>query len=309
MDRILQMEVFAAINDSGSFVQAANRLRMSPPAVTRAMNALEDRLGVQLLTRSTRQLSLTDAGARFLEASRRLLSEIEDAEKQAVGERGVAQGHLTISASMTFSRMIAAPVVRAFLASHPRISVSLIAVDRVTNLVEEGIDVAIRIGNLPDSNLIAKRLGMVRRLFVANPDYLERRGMPVEPTDLKLHSMIGFSGIMPSNDWHYKSGTTRGHVHLHPRFEVNDAATAIAAATAGEGITMALSYMVARQVRSGELVPVLDEYLPPAEPVHLVYPQSKLLAPKIRVFLDFAADQLRESIGESELAQDSRNFK
>lgn len=302
MDRVLQMEVFAAINDSGSFVQAADRLRMSPPAVTRTMNALEDRLGVQLLTRSTRQLILTDVGARFLVATRQLLSDIEAAEKLAVGEAGVAQGHLTVSASMTFSRMIAAPVVRAFLASHPRLSVSLIAVDRVTNLVEEGIDVAIRIGDLPDSSLMAKRLGMVRRLFVASPKYLDRRGIPGDPSELKLHSIIGFTGIMSSHEWHYKHGKTRGHVQLHPRLEVNDVATALAAATAGEGITMALSYMVAEQVRSGQLVPLLTEYMPPAEPIHLVYPQSKIVAPKLRAFLDFATDQLSAAIGKSELA-------
>ncbi|MBV1864572.1 MAG: LysR family transcriptional regulator [Rhodobacteraceae bacterium] len=302
MDRVLQMEVFAAINDSGSFVQAADRLRMSPPAVTRTMNALEDRLGVQLLTRSTRQLILTDVGARFLVATRQLLSDIEAAEKLAVGEAGVAQGHLTVSASMTFSRMIAAPVVRAFLASHPRLSVSLIAVDRVTNLVEEGIDVAIRIGDLPDSSLMAKRLGMVRRLFVASPKYLDRRGIPGDPSELKLHSIIGFTGIMSSHEWHYKHGKTRGHVQLHPRLEVNDVATALAAATAGEGITMALSYMVAEQVRSGQLVPLLTEYMPPAEPIHLVYPQSKIAAPKLRAFLDFATDQLSAAIGKSELA-------
>ncbi|MEY8099351.1 LysR family transcriptional regulator [Falsihalocynthiibacter sp. S25ZX9] len=302
MDRVLQMEVFAAINDSGSFVQAADRLRMSPPAITRTMNALEERLGVQLLTRSTRQLTLTDAGTRFLIATRQLLSEIEAAEKMAVGEAGVAQGHLTVSASMTFSRMIAAPVVRAFLASHPRLSVSLIAVDRVTNLVEEGIDVAIRIGDLPDSSLMAKRLGMVRRCFVASPEYLNRRGIPSDPSDLKLHSIIGFTGIMSSHDWHYKHGKTRGHVHLSPRLEVNDAATGLAAAEAGEGIIMALSYMVAEQLRSGQLVPLLIEFMPPAEPIHLVYPQSKIVAPKVRAFLDFATDQLSESIGESDLA-------
>ncbi|MEY8120302.1 LysR family transcriptional regulator [Falsihalocynthiibacter sp. BN13B15] len=302
MDRVLQMEVFAAINDSGSFVQAADRLRMSPPAITRTMNALEERLGVQLLTRSTRQLTLTDAGTRFLIATRQLLSEIEAAEKMAVGEAGVAQGHLTVSASMTFSRMIAAPVVRAFLASHPRLSVSLIAVDRVTNLVEEGIDVAIRIGDLPDSSLMAKRLGMVRRCFVASPEYLNRRGTPSDPSDLKLHSIIGFTGIMSSHDWHYKHGKTRGHVHLSPRLEVNDAATGLAAAEAGEGIIMALSYMVAEQLRSGQLVPLLIEFMPPAEPIHLVYPQSKIVAPKVRAFLDFATDQLSESIGESDLA-------
>ncbi|KIN79158.1 LysR family transcriptional regulator [Sulfitobacter mediterraneus] len=301
MDRIHQMEVFAAINDTGSFVQASNRLRMSPPAVTRAMNALEDRLGVQLMTRSTRQLTLTDAGARFLIATRQLLAEIETAEKLAVGEEGVAQGHLTVSASLAFSRMIAAPVIRSFLASHPRISVSLIAVDRVTNIVEEGIDVAIRIGELPDSSLMAKRLGVVRRLFVASPEYLERRGTPMDPSELKLHSIIGFTGIMPSHDWHYKHGKSRGHVQLHPRFEVNDATTALTAATAGEGITMALSYMIADEIRSGHLAPVLVDYLPPAEPIHLVYPQSKIVAPKVRAFVDFATDRLTDAIRQSEL--------
>lgn len=301
MDRILQMEVFAAINDTGSFVQAANKLRMSPPAVTRTMNALEARLGVQLLTRSTRQLSLTEAGSSFLEATRRLLSEIDDAEKQAVGQMGIAQGHLTVSCSMTFSRLIAGPVVRAFLEAHPRMSVSLIAVDRVTNLVEEGIDVAVRIGNLPDSNLMAKRLGHVRRLFVASPEYVARRGTPQTPADLKLHAIIGFTGIMPGHDWHYKSGNTRGHVQLTPRFEVNDATTALAAATAGEGITMALSYMVADQLKRGELVPILPSYMPPPEAVHLVYPQSKLVAPKVRAFLDFAGERLKQMIPEVEL--------
>jgi len=274
---------------------------MSPPAVTRAMHALEDRLGVQLMTRSTRQLTLTDAGARFLIATRQLLAEIETAEKLAVGEDGVAQGHLTVSASLAFSRMIAAPVIRSFLASHPRISVSLIAVDRVTNIVEEGIDVAIRIGELPDSSLMAKRLGVVRRLFVASPEYLERRGTPMDPSELKLHSIIGFTGIMPSHDWHYKHDKSRGHVQLHPRFEVNDATTALTAATAGEGITMALSYMIADEIRSGRLAPVLVDYLPPAEPIHLVYPQSKMVAPKVRAFVDFATDRLTDAIGQSEL--------
>ncbi|WP_412551645.1 LysR family transcriptional regulator [Shimia sp. MIT910701] len=301
MDRILQMEVFAAINDTGSFVQAANKLRMSPPAVTRTMNALEARLGVQLLTRSTRQLSLTDAGSSFLEATRRLLSEIDDAEKQAVGQMGIAQGHLTVSCSMTFSRLIAGPVVRAFLEAHPRMSVSLIAVDRVTNLVEEGIDVAIRIGNLPDSNLMAKRLGHVRRLFVASPAYLARHGTPKVPPDLKRHTMIGFTGILPSHDWHYNSGGTRGHVQLTPRFEVNDAPTALAAAIDGEGITMALSYTVDEQLKRGELVPLLQPFLPPPWAVHLVYPPSKLVAPKVRAFLDFAGERLKQMIPEVDL--------
>jgi DNA-binding transcriptional LysR family regulator len=176
--------------------------------------------------------------------------------------------------------------------------------ESVANLVEEGIDVAVRIGGLPDSNLMAKRLGNVRRLFVASPAYLERCGVPTKPSDLKTHSIIGFTGTMSSHDWHYKTGSQRGHVQLHPRLEVNDASTALTAASDGEGITLALSYMVAEQVRNGELVPVLSEFLPPAEPIHLVYPQSKLVAPKVRAFLEFSADRLREAIEDTELLLD-----
>jgi DNA-binding transcriptional LysR family regulator len=296
MDRIQQMEVFAAINEAGSFVQAAQRLRISPPAVTRAMNALEDRLGVQLLTRTTRQMTLTDAGVTFLENTRRLLREIEDAELETTGDIGIAQGHLTVSTSTTFGRMIAAPIIRSFLADQPRVSVSLIAVDRVVNLVEEGIDVAVRIGQLPDSNLIAKRVGDVRRLFVASPGYLRRMGRPKHPLELKTHTIIGFTGIMPSHDWHYEADGKRGHLVLNPRFEVNDAASAISAATAGEGITMVLSYMVKHQIEAGELVPILSDNLRVAEPVHLVYPQSRNIAPKLRAFLDFCHEPLKSAV-------------
>jgi DNA-binding transcriptional LysR family regulator len=296
MDRQLEMEVFVAVNDAGSFVQAAAKLRMSPPAVTRAVSSLEQRLGAQLLVRTTRQLSLTDAGTRYLQSSRRLLAEIDLAEREAVGETGVAQGHLAISTSVTFGRMVVAPIVRAFLSAHPRITASVIGLDRVVNLVEEGFDVAVRIGALPDSNLMAKRVGEVRRVFVASPEYLRRRGMPSDPSELKIHSIIGFTGIMPSHEWHYKSRTSKGHVSLRPRFEVNDAAAAIQAAMAGEGITMALSYMVADHLKSGALIPLLTTYLPNFDPVHLIYPQSTVFAPKLRAFLDFATEHLRDEL-------------
>lgn len=296
MDRLLEMEVFEAVNDTGSFARAAERLRMSPPAVTRAITSLEQRLGVVLLTRTTRRLSLTDAGSRFLESTRRLLSEIEFAEREAIGETGVPQGHLSITSSEMFGRLVLTPLVRAFQNAHPRITASVISLDRVVNLVDEAVDVAIRIGELPDSSLVARRVGEVRRVFFASPGYLAWRGHPSQPVDLKSHAMIGFTGVMPNREWHYKTKDAKGHVAINPRLEVNDAVSAIDAALAGDGITMALSYMVADHVRQKKLVTVLEDFLPDPVPVHLVYPRNRLIAPKLRAFLDFAAPRLQAEL-------------
>ena len=298
MDRLLEMEVFVAVNEMGSFSKAAERMRMSPPAITRAVSSLEQRLGATLLTRTTRRLHLTDAGMRFLESAQRLLSEIDTAEKNASGEMGVPQGHLTISASVTFGRYVITPIVRGFLQTHPKITATVLGLDRIVNMVDEGVDVAVRIGELPESSLIARRVGQVRRIFVASPEYLARRGSPVLPQDLKLHSIIGFSNILTNQDWHYKTPNAKGHVTLTPRLEVNDASSAVEAVLAGEGITMAMSYLVGDLIRAKRLVPVLTDYVPQEVPVNLVFPQSRLIAPKLRAFLDYSADRLK-----SELAQ------
>ncbi len=293
MDRLLEMEVFAAVNEMGSFSKAAERMRMSPPAVTRAVASLEERLGATLLTRTTRRLHLTDAGARFLESAQRLLSEIESAEKNASGETGVPQGHLTISASVTFGRFVIAPMVRRFLQTQPKITATVLSLDRVVNLVDEGIDVAVRIGELAPSSLIGRRVGAVRRIFVASPDYLTRRGCPEHPQELKLHAMIGFTNIQASQEWHYKTKAGKGHVTLTPRLMVNDAMAAVEAAVAGEGITMMMSYVVVDLIKSNKLVPILMDFVPQEIPVHLVFPQSQLVAPKLRAFLDFSAARLK----------------
>lgn len=298
MDRLLEMEVFVAVNELGSFNKAAERMRMSPPAVTRAVSSLEERLGVTLLTRTTRRLHLTDAGARYLESAQRLLAEIDGAEKDASGETGVPQGHLTISASVTFGRFVITPMVRRFLQTQPKITATVLSLDRVVNLVDEGVDVSVRIGDLAPSSLIARRVGTVRRIFVANPDYLARRGIPVHPQELKLHSMIGFSNIQASQEWHYKSKAGKGHVTLAPRLMVNDAMAAVEAAVAGEGITMMMSYVVVDLIKSGKLVPVLLDFVPEEVPVHLVFPQSRLIAPKLRAFLDFSATQLKVELAQ-----------
>lgn len=298
MDRLHELEVFVAVADAGSFAKAGARLRLSPPAVTRAISALEDRLGARVFNRTTRSLTITDVGQRFLESARRVLVDLDTAEKEAVGETAMPQGHLTITASVTFGRSVLAPVVCGFLSQHPRLTASVILLDRILNLVEDGIDVAVRIGPLPDSNLIAKRIGAVRRILVASPDYLARRGTPASPAELKLHSVIAFTGLMPNREWRFNNERTPNSVTINPTFEINDAAAAIGAAEMGHGITIALSYMVRDQIREGKLTTILDHYTPPPRPVHLVYPQARLVAPKIRAFVDFAAPRLRLALDQ-----------
>jgi DNA-binding transcriptional LysR family regulator len=302
MDRLVEMEVFVAVAEAGSFVKAGTRLRMSPPAVTRAVASLEARLGARVFHRTTRRVSLTEVGTRFLERARRLLVEIDSAEKEAVGETAVPHGHLTVTAPVTFGRAALAPVVCEFLAAHPGVSVSLLLLDRISNLVEEGIDVAVRIGLLPDSSLIARRLGAVRRVLVASPDYLARRGRPRTPGELKHHALITFTGLVPNREWRLFERGRANRVALVPRLEVNDALAAIDAAARGDGITIALSYMVAGRIRDGQLVTVLDGFAPPEVPVHVVHPQSRMVAPKVRAFVDFATPRLREILGSLYLA-------
>ncbi|MDT8343461.1 MAG: LysR family transcriptional regulator [Thermohalobaculum sp.] len=298
MDRLHELEVFVAVADAGSLARAGRRLRLSPPAVTRAIAALEDRLGARVFNRTTRSLAITDAGQRFLESARRILTDLDTAEREAVGETAMPQGHLTITASVTFGRSILAPVVCGFLGQHPRITASVVLMDRVANLVEEGIDLAVRIGPLPESSLIAKRIGAVRRVLVASPDYLARRGTPGAPADLRHHAVIAFTGLMPSREWRFDTGRGPSGVALDPTVEINDALAAIEAAEAGHGITIALSYMVDDRIRDGRLVAVLDALAPPPRPVHLVYPQTRIVAPKLRAFIDFAAPRLKAALDQ-----------
>ncbi len=301
MDRLHELEVFVAVADAGSFTKAGTRLRLSPPAVTRAISALEDRLGARVFSRTTRSLTITDVGQRFLEGARRVLVDLDAAEKEAVGETAMPQGHLTITASVTFGRSALAPQVCGFLGQHPRVTASVVLLDRIVNLVEEGVDVAVRIGPLPDSSLIAKRVGAVRRVLVASPDYLARRQTPASPAELKLHSVIAFTGLMPNRELRFDNDRGAKGVIINPTFEINDAAAAIDAAEKGHGITIALSYMVHERIREGKLVTILDDFTPPPRPVHLVYPQTRLVAPKVRAFVDYAAPRLKLVLAQLDL--------
>lgn len=298
MDRLHQMEVFVAVAECASFARAGQRLHISPPAVTRAVSGLEDRLGARLFNRTTRRLSLTEAGGRYLESARRLLGEIDMAEKDAVGETTVPHGHLGLTAPVTFGRRALSPVVSDFLAAHPGMTASLNLADRVVNLVEEGIDAGIRIGTLPDSSLIARPLGEVRRVLVASPGYIARRGTPVHPGDIRQHAMIAFSSLMPNREWRFSESGRASRVSFTPQYEVNDALAAIDAAELGAGITVALSYMVAEKIRAGLLLEVLGGFAPPPVPVSVVYPQGPMVPAKVRAFIDFSRPRLSAVLGD-----------
>jgi len=296
LDRFNELKVFVSVAESGGFAKAAARLRSSPPAVTRTVAALEQRVGVQLFNRTTRMVSMTEAGRRFLEHARRILTDLDVAESELAGESTMPSGHLTITSPVTMGRMMLPSIVTDFLHAHPHVTAKVLLFDRITNLIEEGIDVGLRVGQLPDSSIIARHVGEVRRILVASPTYLSKHGRPKDPTDLKRHSMIAFTGLLPNREWIFGEGKTARRITLKPRFEINDAAAAIAAAEGGGGITIALSYMVANHIRERRLQQVLEPFAPSAVPVQLVYPESRLVAPKVRAFVDFAAPKLRSAL-------------
>lgn len=298
MDRFQELKVFVAVAEAGGFAKAAARIGSSPPAVTRNISALEQRLGIGLFARTTRRVHLTEAGKLFLERARGLLSDLESAELEVTGESRMPAGVLTLTAPATLGRSILPPIVTGFMNAHSRVTVKVLLLDRVVNLVEEGIDIAVRIGDLPDSTLITRQVGEVRRMLVASPSYLAKRGTPRTAAELKLHSIIAFTALMPNNEWNYAGERGVSRVSLRPRFEINDAAAAIAAAEAGSGITNALSYMVSKSIREGRLVAVLLDLCPPAVPVQLVYPESRLVTPKVRAFMDYAAAKIRTALDE-----------
>lgn len=304
MDRLDTMRVFVAVAEARGFAPAARQLRMSPPAVTRAVVALEQRIGARLLHRTTRLVRLTEAGERFLADCRRILAELQEAEASAGGAYAEPQGQLAVTASAMFGRMYIAPLLLDFLAEYPKVSARAVFVDRIVNLLEEGLDVAIRIARLPDSSFTAVRVGAVRRVVVASPAYLAARGEPRTPADLAAHDAIGFTptGGMPA-PWVFR--TTEGGppetAEPRVRFEANAGEVGIQAAMAGHGLTRALSYQVAPHVRAGELRIVLADYEPQPIPIHIVYPEGRRAAAKVRAFVDFAAARLR---GDSRLALD-----
>lgn len=299
MDRFHELRVFIAVADCGGLAKAAAVIHSSPPAVTRTIASLEERLGVRLFDRTTRSLRLTEPGIKFLDDARRLLGDLEIAEQEMAGQSNVVSGNLTITTSLTFGRAMLLPIVTDFIDANPRVTISMLLFDRVVDLIDEGFDLAVRIANLPDSSLVSRHVGDVRRMLVASPAYLSKHGSPKTPDDLKTHAIIGQTALMPNRELRYFKAGKPARITLPIRLEINDAHACISAAEHGKGITIALSYMVTDSLREGRLVPVLNEFRPPPVPVNLIYAQRRIVVPKIRAFTDFAAPKLSAALSEA----------
>ena len=293
MDRLGAMTVFAAIADAGSLSAASRRLQAPLATVSRKLSDLETHLKTRLITRSTRKLDLTDAGRDYLAACRQILEQVDEAERAASGAYANARGELVIAAPIVFGRLHVVPVVARFLEQYPDVDVRLRLGDRNVNLVEEHVDLAVRIGELPDSSLVATPVGAIRRVVCASPGYLARFGTPRSPDDLKAHHCVTFDGLMSPNAWSFPGAQGSKRVPIHSRLTVTTADAAIAAALAGLGVTRVLSYQVADALRDGRLVRLLAAHEPPAVPVSLVYAGQGRLPKKARAFIDFAASLLR----------------
>jgi DNA-binding transcriptional LysR family regulator len=276
--------------EAGGLAAAARRLRRSPAAVTRTLAALETRVGARLIERTTRRLSVTEAGRRLAEEARRVLAAYEAAI--APEEGGGVRGALRISAPLVFGRRHVAPVLTAFLDAHPGVTGELVLNDRNLDLVDESLDVAVRIAHLADSSLVARRVGEVRRVVVAEPGYLAARGTPQRPADLADHEIIYSSTQGGPLEWRFEGPRGPQTVRLHPRLMVNAIEPVIAAAVAGRGITRVFSYQVADELADGRLVRLLAAFEPAPIPVQLVTASARLMPARVRAFLDFAAERL-----------------
>lgn len=293
MDQVHLMSVFVAVGEEEGFAAAARRLDLSPAAVTRAIAALEEKLGVKLLLRTTRNVRLTEAGRRYLDDSRAILSSIEEANETAAGVNSAPKGNLSVTSPVLFGKTFVMPGIVRYLKTYPEVEVSALFLDRVVNLVEEGIDVAVRIGHLPDSSLKALRVGQVRRVLCASPEYLAKHGVPRHPDDLLRHTIVAASGVTPRVEWKFGAVDDPTTVRLRPRLTVTSNDAAIAAVVMGLGICRLLSYQVADELAAGRLKIVLADFEEAPWPVHLVHRESKFGASKVRNFIDLLAGELK----------------
>ncbi len=290
MDRLHTMEVFAAVAGSGSFAKAGKEMGLSPPAVTRAITALENRLGTRLFLRTTRSVRLTEAGMRFLADTQRILHEIGEAEEAAAGAHAAPRGILQVTAPVLFGRIYVAPVLRDFLDAYPLVTANTLFVDRVVNIIEEGLDVAIRIGELPNSSLTATRVGFVRRVLFAAPSYFAEHGTPRHPRELANHRVISSESAA---QWRFGNADNAIPVRIRPLMVVNNLDTAIESALCGWAMARTLSYQIAPHVAEGRLQIVLRDFEPEPLPIHVVHHEGRRASAKLRTFVDFIVDRLR----------------
>ena len=301
MDRLDAMAVLLAAVESGSLSKASRDLRLPLATVSRKVAELEAHLNATLLIRSAKGLELTPAGRSYVSAARSILEQFNEAERAAAGEYTEPKGDLVVTAPIMFGRMHVLPVVTLFLAAYPKVSVSLVMTDRVTHFLEDQVDVALRIGPLPDSSLIATRLGEVRHVVCATPDYLAASGIPSTPDDLARHSVISFHSVSVLSSWVFESQGIELTASFRSRLSVNTIDAAIDAALSGAGLVQAVSYQVADYVRAGRLKLVLQSFEPSVRPVHLVYDTHNRLPLKLRAFVDFVVPRIRERLSDAAL--------
>lgn len=293
MDRFNQLQAFIKVVDRGGFAGAARDLGVSPSSVTRAVAALEDRLGTGLLIRTTRAVRLTDSGRRFLESARQILVELEEAEDAAVGTHTEPSGELRITAPVLLGRMVLTPIIGEYLERFPRVRIQTLFVDRNVNLIDEGLDVAVRIGELPDSSLIAIKAGSVRLVAFASPDYLAANGEPEAPEDLSAHRLIQSLPLGTSAEWPFQRNGKQVTVHIEPQARMNTNDAVIELAVRGFGCARLLSYQIAPYVSEKRLKIILVPFELSPLPVHIIHQEGRTVSAKVRSFVDFAVERLR----------------
>jgi DNA-binding transcriptional LysR family regulator len=301
VDRLEAMSVMLTAVECGSLSKASRKLGLPLATVSRRVSELESHLKADLLIRSSKGLDLTPAGRSFVAAAKTILDQLNEAERAAAGEYTEPRGDLVVTAPIMFGRLHVLPVVMSFLAAFPEVAVELMLTDRVTHFLDDQVDVALRIGDLPDSHLIATRLGAIRRVTCASPSYLATRTPPKDPQDLASHDMISFDSVSAQSTWRYWSRGEEVAVRFRSRLSVNTIDAAIDAGLAGAGILRAMSYQIADFVREGLLQLVLEPFEPEARPVHLVYDKQNRLPLKLRAFVDHVVPRLRERVTKSAL--------
>ena len=290
MDHIRALNTFIAVAENGSFSGAAQKMRVSAPSVTRVIGELEQDLGALLLHRTTRAVSLTETGRAFLEDARKIVQTFDDARSAVRGTYQNPTGTLRVTAPVLFGQHYVTPILLQFIDQYPDITVEATFVDRMVNIVEEGCDVAVRIGALADSSLMATRVGTVRRVVCACPDFFEQNGMPATPSDLNDFNIIAARAVEQAHVWRFKDGMT---VRIVPRMYVNHVGAAIEGAKTGWGLTRVLSYQIGPEIGSGGLQTVLQDFEPDDIPIHIVHTEGRSASAKVRTFVDFASERLR----------------
>ncbi len=293
MDRFDEMQAFAAVVDAGSFVRAADVLGISKTAVSRLVADLEARLGVRLLHRTTRRLSLTPEGEIFHARCKELLTSVDEAEAEVTAGTGEAVGWLRLNVPVSFGLLHLAPLWPAFLQQHPRVTLDVTLADRIVDLVEEGFDLAVRIARLPDSSLVSRRIGSTRLVLCASPEYLRRHGTPRQPEEIARHTVFSYTLLASGDTWHLDGPDGTVSVKVTPTLRSNSGDTCVAAALAHQGIVLQPSFMVGQHLRSGALVEVLPVWRAATLGIYAVYPSRRHLLPKVRAMVDFLAEAFR----------------